>query len=212
MFIDYLFPNKLVASYKSDYNQKIEVRTEFGRPRVEVKGMPQSGGIVQDILKKGLDELDSPGNFLLLGLGGGAILHEVRRRWSDCEIIAVEIDPVMIQVARKHFKIKQINGLKVLNEDAWTFVVEKVISNDEKFDAILVDCYVGGDIPSKLEDVRFLEGLKKMMNENGQVVFNRFNTNEVQIMNKKFIYKLMKVFNQVKSKNAYCNMLISVNN
>ena len=229
MFWNFLLPNKLVTKYASDYNGAIEVRTEFGRPRVVVKGIPQSGGIVQDILKKGVDEFVKPKNFLLLGLGGGAILHEVRKRWPECKITAVDIDPVMIEVARKYFRVDEIENLEIVNDDAVGFVFNT--SNDQmnkrskkfyentklqnneitKFDAILVDCYVGDQVPDKLESLEFLRNLQMLLSEGGKIVFNRIvSPKEAYLSTQNFIGKLGLVYDNVMTKKAYSNMLITV--
>lgn len=205
--------NHLMVKFESDYNDLIEVRTEFGRPRIVVKGIPQSGGIVQDILKKALDVFNNPMRFLLLGLGGGGILHEARKRWPRCEITAVEIDPVMIEIAEKYFKIGQIERLRIVNEDAVVYINKKESEQKYKntdFDAILVDCYVGNQVPVTLESEDFLRILKKCLSPNGRVVFNRIiSPKESFLKTQAFIDKLYLIYDNVKSKRAYSNMIIS---
>jgi cyclopropane fatty-acyl-phospholipid synthase-like methyltransferase len=236
MFFNFLLPNKLVARYASDYSGTIEVRTEFGHPRVVVAKVPQSGGIVQDILKIGLDEFTNPLNFLLLGLGGGAILHEVRQRWRECKITAVEIDPVMIKVANKYFKMNRIENLEIVNQDAAEFVFNKAnerMSNKtpapqsirntaeeqwnneiitiQRYDAVLVDCYLGDQPPKELESETFLKNLRSLLSAGGKIAFNRIDSPKVSfIQTQKLVEKLKKMFTEVKNKKVYSNSIIIV--
>lgn len=212
--LNFLSPNKLIAKYSSDFSGVVEVRSEFGRLRVWAGGIPQSGGIVQDILKKALNEFDNPERFLLLGIGGGAILHEVRRRWPDCEITAVEIDSVMIKIAEKYFGVGEIGRLKVVNADAVKFCTRGTLASLQGFplyDAILVDCYLGDRVPKELESEMFLQNLKKLLVTGGKIAFNRIiSPKESYLATQRFIEKLEMIFDRVKTKKAYSNLIVAV--
>ena len=206
-----IHPNRLIETVQSEINGPIEIRTEFGRPRVIVNHIPQSGGIVQDILKKGLNEFQNPKNFLLLGVGGGAILHKISQRWPDCRITAVEIDPVMVQIANQYFQINQIPHLKIINQDAYDFIKLKTknLKLKTKYDAILVDCYIGDQIPPQLESYDFLQTLKTILSPNGIIVFNRLNNKSNALKTQKFIQTLQPLFPQISQKSIYCNIIVT---
>ena len=40
---------------------------------------------------------------LLIGLGGGAMVHHIHHYWSDQKLDAVEIDPVIVDIGEKLF-------------------------------------------------------------------------------------------------------------
>ena len=221
-----LHPHLLLEKIQSPFNGSIQVYSEFGQPRIIVDGMPQSGGIVTDILKKSLSHFNKPQNFLLLGLGGGDILHHIHRRWPDCHLTAVEIDPAMINIAKKYFKIDQIPNLKIVNADAYHFVTSPLpsptrrgnspsyfkrglggVNQDATFDAILVDCYLGRQIPEKLEGLNFLRNLKILLTPSGVIAFNRL-YDQKRVETQKFLNKLNQVFPSVTTHKAYCNILI----
>jgi len=72
---------------------------------------------------------------LLLGLGGGAMLRFLAAHLPGCAATAVEHDPAMIEIARRHFHVRG----PVVEADALAFLA----GTEERFDAILVDLYDG---------------------------------------------------------------------
>jgi predicted O-methyltransferase YrrM len=72
---------------------------------------------------------------LLLGLGGGTMIRFLSAYFPDCALTAVEHDPTIIALARRHFRIDH----PVEFADA----VEFVATTEERFDAIFVDTYGG---------------------------------------------------------------------
>ena len=202
-------PNKLIAEYHSNFNGTIQVKSEFGQPRVIVDKFPQSGGIVQSILKTALKQFHEPQNFLLLGLGGGAILHEVKRLWPKSQLTAVEIDENMIHIARTYFQIEQISNLNIIHQNAVTFLQTHSHNTNRKYEAILVDCYIGHQIPSILETDEFLNDLNTIIKQTGSICFNRLNARGQQAhQSQKFIQTVMRHFDYVELKKNYCNLLV----
>lgn len=219
-FLKNLHPHLSLEKISSKYNNLIEVYSEFGHPRITVDSMPQSGGIVTDILKKSLNHFHHPQNFLLLGLGGGDILHHIHYRWPDCQLTAVEIDPAMITIAQKYFNVDQIANLQIINTDAYRFVTSSYTSpkrrkqpsphgrgQGEVFDAILVDCYLGHHIPPQLESPEFLNSLKKILSPSGTIAFNRL-YDQKQTATHTFTQNLKKILPLVSQHRSYCNQLI----
>ncbi len=208
-FLQFFHPNLLIETIDSPLNGKIEVRLEFGKPRAWTGGIPQSGGIVTDILKKALNEFNRPKNLLLLGLGGGDILWQIHRRWPNCQITAVEIDPIMVNIAKKHFHIDRVPNLKVVTADASQFVQKaKSYQPTANFDAILIDCYLGTQIPPQLESPKFLKNLSHILTPSGIITFNRLYAKPTQPQTQKFIQTLKTIFPVVFTKPAYCNLIV----
>src|SRR5690606_20074881 len=103
-------PHQVLETRSSQYSGQIQVIQEFGQPRIWAGGIPQTGGIVQSILKKHLTYMNNPNNLLLLGVGGGGILSEINKQFPECQITAVEIDPVMIDLAQKYFPLQRLTN------------------------------------------------------------------------------------------------------
>lgn len=81
-----------------------------------------------------------PRSLLMLGLGGGTVLRQLRFFLPDTRITAVEIDPGMIRLARTHMHIDNLD-LEIIQDDAYAF-----LENDTRtFDLIIDDLYRCGD-------------------------------------------------------------------
>jgi len=86
---------------------------------------------------------EKPGNLLLIGLGGGSIVKSFAREGWTVE--AVEIDPVVVEVARKHFGLKASEG-KIYHMDGRQFL----ITYKKTYDIIVMDAFGSSAIPFHL--------------------------------------------------------------
>ncbi len=77
---------------------------------------------------------------LMLGLGGGTVLRQLRHFLPDTEFTAVEIDGEMIRLAKKYMELDQI-GVEVVHGDAFAFLE----AHTGKYDVIIDDLYRCGD-------------------------------------------------------------------
>jgi len=160
--LNFFFPEK----YKfpdSKFNKNISILRYLNSATLSVDGLIESGDILIQIWKKALNAFlpksFKPKQVLLLGLAGGCNAHLVNRYFPKCQITAVEIDPFMIELGKKFFYLKKNKNIKIIIDDAVHFVDS--LKNEERFDLIMVDCFVGKNIPKKLEDLNFLKKLKK---------------------------------------------------
>jgi spermidine synthase len=109
-----------------------------------------------------------PQRILLIGLGGGALNRFVATAFPSAEMTTVEIDPVVLDLARD--KMGYHPGLHetVVVTDGRTF-----LKNDlSTYDWILVDAYGGGAVPPHLKTKEFYELLRARLNPHGVVILN----------------------------------------
>jgi len=183
----------------------------LGYRSMRIGGVSQSGGLVVDIWKKAINEISkfippSAGqisNCLMLGLGCGNAARLVSQKWPGAKIMGIEIDPVVIEVGKKYFEMDKISNLIVIIGDAL-----KLRSVSEKWDLVLVDLYLGQNFPKEAESGEFVEGIKKILNEKGVVIFNRFNWGKYKKQAQDFKKELEKYFPQVRTKKTVSNLLI----
>lgn len=81
-----------------------------------------------------------PETLLLLGLGGGTVLRQIRHFLPELQVTAVEIDPEMVRLAREYMELDHARTT-VVEEDAWRFLQ----SDTQGYDIILDDLYRCGD-------------------------------------------------------------------
>lgn len=106
---------------------------------------------------------------LVLGLGAGSVVHLLRRdHHVRAPITAVEIDPAMVDVARRHFGLDRWANLEVIVGDAvaWTRASRR------RFDLIVVDLFLEAEIPAACRTREFLESLRERLSPGGLVLYN----------------------------------------
>lgn len=160
--LNYFFP-KSASLPDTQANKNISITFWGGEePTLIANGLIQSGAIMRQIWDKGLHSLLPkefiPRSVLLLGLGTGSNTRLIKDRFPQAQITAVEIDPDMVDIARKYCHIDKIKNLRVIVADAYDYVLG---IKKGSFDLVLVDCYDGKNFPQQLEKRRFYSQLKK---------------------------------------------------
>ena len=116
----------------------------------------------------GLSYLDKPENALIIGLGGGTLTKYLNKYYPDLEIDNVEMDPVVVDVAREYFDFTESRANQVYVMDGRRYLQK----SDKKYDLIFLDAYYGGYIPFHLLTREFLKLVKSRLTDKGVVVSN----------------------------------------
>lgn len=158
---------------KSKYNGVLEVDTEDGQKVLNSQSTCYSGKTLHDIFIKVFKyiETDDVKSILLLGLGGGTVvkilLNELNYKGN---IVAVELDPVIVDIAMKEFGIVPDKKLELVCMDA----TEYVKSTRKKFDMIICDIFVDNSLPEAITEDSFWINVAKRLSDDGIIVFNVF--------------------------------------
>jgi len=112
---------------------------------------------------------------LVVGLGGGAMIHFLRHYAPQQRVDVVEIDPAVVKVADEYFGIRPGENLRIITADGFRYLTE----TEERYDVIYMDAFLGPSpetdrtgIPLRLKTVRFLKGIRSKLAPKGLVVFN----------------------------------------
>lgn len=110
-------------------------------------------------------------NCLVLGMGGGTSVRQYLHYWPDLQIDALDIDPLMIEVATGMFGIpKDSPRLNLIVEDARSYLA---VHPEKKYDFIQVDIYRGGvDIPFYLTTLEFFTLCQEHLKPGGMIIMN----------------------------------------
>lgn len=154
-------------------NGDLELRWENGRLVVNSAQGNQSYGSLHRVWQRVLERVLVPGqppaNVLLLGLGGGSAPTILRKELGlRMPITAVEWDPAMVILARKHFGLDTLGDITVVEGDATI----QVHGLPGRFDLVLVDLFDDLDLARGVETMGFLHGLRDRCAEGGVVCFN----------------------------------------
>lgn len=175
---------KIIYEAESKYNGKIQV-WEIGQTRkIKVDKIDQSishksqtanrlvWGKVIDILEENAPDLKK---VLIMGLGGGTMAHLISEKFNAPEITSVEIDPVMIDIAKKYFDLDSIPNHRVIEGDALRVVIEpeEFDIKEEYFNVAIVDIFQGEKYPDLGKSGNFIVSVKKLVRPGGLLIFNR---------------------------------------
>lgn len=167
--LSYLFP--FTQKIQSEYNGIVEITWSNGRKILDSAHTNYSYGSLQRILNFGLKQIDlqKSRNVLLLGLGGGSVIKTLRDEFNFIQkITAVEIDPVLIDLAANEFDIKTSEQLDIINGDASEFVQ----TTSETFDLVIVDLFIDNQVPEVFYLTEFWANITRITATNGYVIFN----------------------------------------
>jgi spermidine synthase len=83
----------------------------------------------------------------------------------------VELDPVVHHFAMKYFDLPGNHTIAI--EDATGFVSTESEDHPQAYDYIIHDVFTGGAEPTALFTLEFLQGLEKMLKDDGVVAIVR---------------------------------------
>jgi len=109
-----------------------------------------------------------PGKILIIGLGGGSIPGFLHPRYPKTRIDCVDIDPDVIEVAKKFFAFKEDSNLRAYAADGRKFIEE----SKDRYDIIFLDAYGNDFVPPHLTTREFLTAVRRILTPDGIVVGN----------------------------------------
>ncbi len=112
----------------------------------------------------------SPANCLILGVGGGTVIHQLNHLGSPANIIGLELDPVHLKIAKQHFRLNYSN-LQLVECDARAWLLE----NTSETDYLVDDIFLHGESDPErpfVPDAEWLNLLVKHLSADGMLVQN----------------------------------------
>jgi predicted membrane-bound spermidine synthase len=105
---------------------------------------------------------------LILGLGGGAIPSYLGRFLPDATIDTVELDPGVIDIAKKYFGMRETAKSRIYAGDGRVFLNR----HNEPYDLIVADAFTGSYIPFHLMTKEFYRLVRDRLAPHGVAAFN----------------------------------------
>lgn len=144
----------------------------------------------------GLAHNPTPKRVLILGLGGGTLSNTIHQLSPTSEIIAVDIDPIVVKLAKRYFDYQENDQVKTQIKDGRVYV-KRALLNKEKFDWIILDAFNGDYIPEHLMTKEFLQEVKDLLADNGLVSANTFSTSDLydyESVTYQAVFKQLEIF------------------
>jgi hypothetical protein len=103
-----------------------------------------------------------------MGLGGGTITKRYWRDYPQLSVDTVEIDPAVVNVARKYFDVTEDDRSRIFTEDARRFIQR----TDGTYDIVIIDAYYSDSLPFHLTTDEFFREVKERLAPDGVVAYN----------------------------------------
>ncbi|OGG31513.1 hypothetical protein A3A63_04240 [Candidatus Gottesmanbacteria bacterium RIFCSPLOWO2_01_FULL_46_9] len=203
-----LFPQTLIELH-TPYNRNIKVIKNHNNISLQVNGVEQSGVYVNTLFRRAFERLavSSPKpvrRILVMGVGGGMALRQLRAIFPQAHITGVDIDPVIIAVAKEYFGLDYLGNSSFIVSDARKYA-EKRLARRNLFDLVIVDIFIGNDVPEFVTEKRFLQSVNNLLRPGGQLMMNYFRYSKQPEKTKIHTRTLSKIFQSVESENILRN-------
>ncbi len=156
-----------------DANGDSTVETVIDRSEPHRLQHPYSHTLMAGLLY--LPDSPNPSAGLLVGLGGGAVVRFLNHEFPGMRLDVVDIDPVVVGLAREFFGTVPGPRTRILVEDAFEYLRR----THERYDIILMDAHLRpreetdpSGQPLRLKTAAFLRSLHERLHPGGVVVFN----------------------------------------
>lgn len=158
----------------SEKNGEICIRKFFGFVEIMVGGYYQSGPYIDRLFRKFLKVIPKKHpvkQVLLLGLGGGSAIRELKKRFPKAYVTAVEYDPIMVDLAKTlYLKPNDLASVEIILGNA----KEVVRTIQKKFDLILSDLFIGMHVSQVTATHEFISLLSQRLEQDGYLGVNFF--------------------------------------
>lgn len=172
--------DKILFEKESPYNTVVVVEDDRGLRTLQFEryGARQSVVKVGDpdhielpyakTMFAGLALMPDPQRILIVGLGGGTIPVFLHKHYPKATIDVVDIDPVVVAVAREYFDFREDAKLRAHVADGRKFIEEC----RKPYDVIFLDAFSADSIPYTLATQEFLKAVRRAASPRGVVLSN----------------------------------------
>lgn len=135
--------------------------------------------------------IPAPEKILLLGVGGGSLIHFLQHYLPQSHITGVEYNSQLLDIAHTHLKLPPASDrLSYILDDAKNVIDQCSVT----YDLIVVDIFEGGLTPPWLLEQPFNAQLKTCLSQQGAVAYNLLVNNEKTFS--RFYNLLRKIYHQ----------------
>ncbi len=110
-----------------------------------------------------------PKSAIVLGLGGGSMLHALRHYDAGIKLSAVELRPAVIDAAKRYFRVQPSKKLQLIEADALTFLQQ---AEHKRTDLIFADIYTNDGVDESQLSQAFIDGALRLLKADGMLVLN----------------------------------------
>ena len=116
----------------------------------------------------------SPKRVCVIGIGGAIVPRLLERYSPGVQIDAIDVDPVVVDVARDYFYWNPSKNTKVYVQDGRSFLNWVIVTKQPLYDMVFIDAYCDEYIPFHLTTEEFMSIVNRVLKPNGLVAANIF--------------------------------------
>lgn len=174
-WLSYLYPQTILRT-SSIFNHDIRVNEEHGRYKLLVNGSRQSGSYIEMLWKRAFRAFEMAPNpavkkILVLGVGGGTVIHMLHTWYPNASIVGVDIDQKILDIGKTYFGLSSMSHLQLDCMDA-NIAVFDFAKKVHQYDLVIIDIFSGRYIPEFVSSKAFLKKIVTLLSPNGIVLIN----------------------------------------
>lgn len=108
---------------------------------------------------------------LIVGLGGGVITRAVRDVSPNILVDTVELDPAVVDVAKRYFGFRENAYVKAYVNDGRVFIRQQLRKN-ARYDIVMIDACDNDFVPEHLLTQEFMREMRTLLNPGGVIAVN----------------------------------------
>lgn len=120
--------------------------------------------------------LDDPKDMLVIGLGGGVLVNRYKEVYPNANIVSVEIDHVVADMAKKYFGYTDDGEQYETHVRDGRVFVKRELRKERRYDFILLDAFNSDYIPEHMMTKEYLEEVKGLLKPGGIIMANTFSS------------------------------------
>ncbi|MCP4490961.1 MAG: methyltransferase domain-containing protein [Gammaproteobacteria bacterium] len=135
--------------------------------------------------------ITDPKEILLLGTGGGSLIHFLRQHYPNCMITAVDIDAELLEIMHQHMLLPEPDdNLRYIVDDALNYLNHST----QHFDLILCDIFINNQPPPWLLKKDTMQALHNRIKHGGGLTSNLLINSDHEY--RRYYHRLQSVFGQ----------------
>lgn len=132
---------------------------------------------------------------LMIGLGGGSAQRSYLHYYTNVHVDTVELDPVVVEVAKRFFTVKETPRHRIHTNDGRIFLRRTT----QVYDAIIMDAYAtsryGSSVPPHMTTKEFFTLAREHLSTNGVMAYNIIG--QVRGWNEEFVGSVHRTMREV---------------
>ena len=174
-----------------------------------VNGIEQTGPYTEKLWRIGLkfileDRSFQPRNILVFGVGGGTVFGAFAKAYPKACMTGVDVDPEIIRIGKTYFGLDKLPHLMLVTEDARDY------SEHQKYDLVIVDLYIGNDVPGFVTENPFLSKVRRLLPPGGRMIMNYFRQRNQDQHAQKLFKRLSAIYTKTEHRSVLRNIFFSV--